>query len=192
MHVVKAAPLPDGMLCLLLIASDDEEAQGAGAEATGRSRDVVKIAAAFFIEQVLLSAESDSYRVLGARDTASNAELRRNMALLLKALHPDLDQNKDRSVFAGRVTRAWEDLKTQDRRDAYDRARQSRATGGPGEGHRPDSKAKSVKSRNQKSPNGLGLIKKPAALRRTAYADRGARTSFVRRAWIFLTGSNKT
>ena len=53
---------------------------------------------------------------------ASHSELRRNMTLLLQWLHPDLDRREARSVFAARVTRAWNDLKTPERRAAYDRA----------------------------------------------------------------------
>ena len=67
--------------------------------------------------------EADSYRVLGATAEASKSELRRNMALLLRWLHPDHDPQGARSVFANRVTRAWNDLKTQERRAAYDRSR---------------------------------------------------------------------
>jgi hypothetical protein len=44
------------------------------------------------------------------------------MALLLRWLHPDLDRHGERKVFATRVTRAWNDLKTPDRRAAYDQA----------------------------------------------------------------------
>ena len=43
------------------------------------------------------------------------------MALLLRWLHPDIDQKGERSVFAARVTKAWSDLKTPERRAAYDR-----------------------------------------------------------------------
>ena len=92
-------------------------------EAMGRSRETVCEAAAFFIEQILLSPDADSYRVLGARPEATNYELRRNMALLLRWLHPDHDGQGARSVFVGRVTRAWNDLKTQERRAAYDQSR---------------------------------------------------------------------
>src|SRR5258708_12057083 len=46
------------------------------------------------------------------------------MAILLRCLHPDLDPDAGRSVFATRVTLAWNDLKTSDRRAAYDRLRQ--------------------------------------------------------------------
>jgi hypothetical protein len=43
------------------------------------------------------------------------------MALLLRFLHPDIDQKGERSIFAARVTKAWSDLKTPERRAAYDR-----------------------------------------------------------------------
>ena len=122
-RLVRSAPLPDDVLTLLRIAAEDEEATSQAIEATGRSRETVREAAAFFIEQILLYPEADSYRVLGARPEASNSELRRNMALLLRWLHPDHDPQGERSVFAGRVTRAWNDLKTQERRAAYDRSR---------------------------------------------------------------------
>jgi curved DNA-binding protein CbpA len=113
-----------GVLELLRIAAGDEEAIGEATEVAGRSRDVVREAVAFFIEQILLSPDADSYRVLGANPEATSAELRRNMALLLRWLHPDLDPHAGRSVFATRVTLAWNDLKTSDRRAAYDRLRQ--------------------------------------------------------------------
>jgi hypothetical protein len=45
------------------------------------------------------------------------------MALLLRWLHPDSDRHEQRVVFAARVTRAWNDLKTNERRVAYDRLR---------------------------------------------------------------------
>jgi hypothetical protein len=122
-RLVRSAPLPDGVLTLLRIAAEDEEAISQATAATGRSRETVRQAAAFFIEQILFCPEADSYRVLGARPEASNSELRRNMALLLGWLHPDHDPHGQRSIFAGRVTHAWNDLKTQERRAAYDRSR---------------------------------------------------------------------
>ena len=45
----------------------------------------------------------------------------------LKWLHPDMERNSDdRSVFAGLVTLAWEDLKTSERRAAYDAGQKDR------------------------------------------------------------------
>ena len=120
---VRAAPLPDGMLFLLRIAAGDEGAISQAITATGRSRKTIREAAAFFIEQILFCPKADSYRVLGAKPEANTRELRRNMALLLRWLHPDHDPRGERSVFASRVTRAWNDVKTQERRAAYDRSR---------------------------------------------------------------------
>ena len=123
-RLVRAAPLPVGVLALLRIAAGDEEAMREATEFAGRSRDVIGEAVRFFIEQILLAPDADSYRVLGASPEATSAELRRNMALLLRWLHPDLDPCAERSIFATRVTLAWNDLKTLDRRAAYDRLRQ--------------------------------------------------------------------
>ena len=120
-RTLKASPLPEGVAVLLRIAAGDEAAAAQAAELSGRSPAVVRNAAAFFLEQILLCPEADSYRVLGATRNASAEELRRNMALLMRWLHPDvIHQERERSIFAGRVTKAWENLKTPDRRAAYD------------------------------------------------------------------------
>ena len=118
-RLLRSEPLPDGVQMLLRIAAGDEETEHAAVDLTGRSRDVVRQAATFFIEQILFAPETDSYRVLGASPQASAEELRRNVALLLRWLHPDLDPRGARSIFIGRVTAAWNDLKTPERRAAY-------------------------------------------------------------------------
>ena len=118
---IRSAPLPDDVVILLRMASGDEEAISQAAEKLGRSRETLREAAAFYIVQILLFPDADSYRVLGARPEATHGELRHNMTLLLRWLHPDLDPKGELSVFAARVTRAWNDLKTPERRADYDR-----------------------------------------------------------------------
>ena len=119
-RLVRAEPLPAGTLTLLRIAAG-EEAEIADAAATlDRPRQVIQDAASFFIEQILFTPNSDSYRVLGAAPQSTNTELRRNMALLLRWVHPDLDKHGSRASFATRVSQAWDDLKTTERREAYD------------------------------------------------------------------------
>jgi DnaJ domain len=135
-------PLPKDVLTLLRVAAGDEPAEIAAAESVGRSRSLVRAGAAFFIEQILLGPDADSYRVLGADPTATPAELRRNMALMLRWLHPDVDRQGVRSLFATRVTQAWETLKTPERRAAYDQER-SRAAGGRSRRRRRRAKSKS-------------------------------------------------
>jgi hypothetical protein len=119
-RLLRSEPLPQDVQVLLRIAAGDDAASSAAVDLTGRSQDVVWQAATFFIEQILFAPESDSYRVLGANQQTSASELRRNVALLLRWLHPDLDPQGERSIFIGRVTAAWNDLKTPERRIAYD------------------------------------------------------------------------
>jgi DnaJ domain len=119
-RLCRSEPLPDGVLILLRIAAGDEAADQTAIDLMGRSKDTIQQAATFFIEQILFGPNSDSYRVLGANPQASAAELRRNVALLLRWLHPDLDHKGERSVFIGKVTAAWNNLKTPERRAAYD------------------------------------------------------------------------
>jgi DnaJ domain len=124
-QIARSAPLPEGVYMLLCIAAGEEAEESAAVESTGRSRDVIQRAAGFFIEQVLLCPNADSYRVLGATSEATNTELRRNMAQLMRWLHPDMDPEGRRSMFASRVTLAWNDLKTAERRATYDRRKRS-------------------------------------------------------------------
>lgn len=119
-RLVRSEPLPDGVLLLLRIAAGDDAAERTAVATTGRSAEIIRRAAAFFIEQILFAPDADSYQVLGTDPNASAAELRRNLALLLRWLHPDLDPRGERSIFIGRVTAAWNNLKTPERRAAYD------------------------------------------------------------------------
>lgn len=128
-RLFRSGPLPGGVLMLLRIAAGDEEAEQTAVALTGRSPETVRQAATFFIEQILFVPDADSYRVLGTSSQASPGELRRNVALLLRWLHPDLDPRGERSIFVGRVTTAWNNLKSPDRRAAYDDLRRSSMNG---------------------------------------------------------------
>lgn len=123
---LQRAELPHGISELLVIAIGEDSAIAKAQVYTGRSRHALQEAAGFFVEQVLLDHDADSYRVLGGSRRSTHEELRHNMALLMRWLHPDLQALRngaaaDREVFSSRVTRAWEDLKNDERRRAYDR-----------------------------------------------------------------------
>jgi hypothetical protein len=122
-RLARSVALPAGIPMLLRIAAGDDQAEREAVALSGRSRDIVRRAATFFIEQILFAPNTDSYRVLGGDPQASAGELRHNVALLLRWLHPDLDPRGERSIFVGRVTAAWNDLKTPERRAAYDSLR---------------------------------------------------------------------
>jgi len=133
-RLAQRAALPKGMTLLLEVAAGEAAALASAHSMTNRSGATLQRAAGFFIEQVLLNRQSDNYRVLGSSRTASAAELRRHMALLLKWLHPDLfqssgdDRGFNRSAYVTLVTDAWEALKTPGRRASYDASLAGRDT----------------------------------------------------------------
>lgn len=113
-------PLPPGVSLLLRIVANDAEVIEFYAAHIEKSPKELREAAAFFLEQVIFTPRADSYRILGASRHAPAAELRRNFALLCRWLHSDICEELQRSVFLLRVTQAWNDLKTPERRAAYD------------------------------------------------------------------------
>jgi len=122
---LRIGPLPHGVPFLLRIAANDEEATREAIVLTGKSPETLRAAAAFFIEQILLRPGADSYHILGVGADATASQLRQNLALLLRWLHPDVSENAQRSIFVTRVTTAWNDLKTPEKRAAYDIAHAS-------------------------------------------------------------------
>lgn len=132
----RAAPLPDGILLLLNVAARDQDAESDATALTGRSIDLLREAAEFFIAQILLSPDANSYRVLGGDGKAPAGELRTHMAALMRWLHPDHDQSGERAIMAARVLRAWEDLKTPERRQAYDATLHKTSSNGRSKAHR--------------------------------------------------------
>lgn len=176
-RLVRSDPLPDGVAALLRIAAGETEAEADAADFTGRSRAAVREAAAFFIEQILFAPNADSYRVLGTSPQASAAELRRNIALLLRWLHPDLDPRGERSIFIRRVTAAWNDLKTPERRAAYDAQLRASSAG---------RKSRTVRS---KAGRNRGVNGGQAGANRSHFGGKarpGVRPSFFRRALSVL------
>lgn len=119
--------LPDGMELLLRSAAGEVDALATASELTSRPSAVIRAAAAFFVEQILLCDDADSYRVLGARRDSPASELRRNMALLARCLHPDVAGLDSQSLFASRLTFAWNDLKTPEHRAEYDKRLKQRS-----------------------------------------------------------------
>ncbi len=130
-RTLRARELPADLETLLRIVAGDDSVLSQAMKTSELSASVVQSAASFYIEQILLHPEADSYRVLGAAPDATIDELRRNMALLLRWLHPDHEANGARALFANRVTQAWNDVKTAERRVVYDATRNV-GVNGPG------------------------------------------------------------
>jgi hypothetical protein len=180
-RLFRSEPLPDGVPMLLRIVAGDEEAERTATEITGRSREVVWQAATFFIEQILFAPDANSYRVLGASPQAGADELRRNVALLLRWLHPDLERQGEQSIFIGRVTTAWNNLKTPERRAAYDDL--LRRSNHKSKSHTTIGNSKSGHRRNRKRLV-AALSRRSEFGRPPMYAD--GKIGFLRRAFFAL------
>jgi hypothetical protein len=158
---LRGEPLPPGVALLLRVAAGDRDAEGQAADAVDRPGEVVRQAAVFFIEQLLLFPEADSYRVLGADRDADGGELRRNMALLMRWLHPDTDRPGEQAVFVHRVTMAWDDLKTPERRAAYDAGLRAHALSRPARGAgRSRRRGKALQRAGRRAAPRRGLLRR--------------------------------
>ena len=122
-RALRDAPLPRDVDALLDIVAGEGHARADAARLTGWTEAKVGDAASFYVEQILLHPDADSYRALGGSAEASSDQLRRNMALLLRWLHPDHEANSERTIYVSRVTNAWNNIKTAERRSAYDATR---------------------------------------------------------------------
>ncbi|MBY0227574.1 MAG: DnaJ domain-containing protein [Hyphomicrobium sp.] len=120
LRLQRRAPIPGDVHELLLVATGDEATTRSMAQTLERSPDTLQRAARFFIEEILLDPQSNSYRVFGLEPDAPQDELRRNMYLLAKLLHPDYGLHPLSQHYAARINLAWNDLKTPDRRAEYD------------------------------------------------------------------------
>jgi hypothetical protein len=182
-RLTRTEPLPDDVLTLLRIVAGDQDAEIAAALTVDRSRDIVRQAATFFIEQILFAPDCDSYRILGVSSQAGAPELRRHVALLLRWLHPDLDPHDDRSIFIGRVTAAWNDVKTVERRAAYDDRLQLSE-------HVKSSRSRSGKSRSSgndnRKPSSNGKRHRIRFGRKPGNRNASAEIGFFRRALSIL------
>lgn len=134
---LRAMPLPEGVEQVLeLAAGTDPERLAEVAAAAGLPTSRVQEAARFYAREVLFHAGADAYRTLGVAPDADQAQLKRHHRLLQRWLHPDREQGDD-AIFAARINRAWDALRTPDRRRGYDTAQPSTVPQAEGVAFRP-------------------------------------------------------
>ncbi|HRO63180.1 DnaJ domain-containing protein [Thermomonas sp.] len=118
---LRQRPLPPGVDALLAIAAnaapDALDSEGARLR---ESAETLREAARFYAREVLFHAEADAYRSLGVVPEATTEQIKIHHRLLQAWLHPDREQSGDDSVFAARINTAWNQLRSPDRRAAYD------------------------------------------------------------------------
>jgi hypothetical protein len=113
-----APAIPANIVELMRIATGSPQACEAAVARTGEPTRVVIEAARFYLQQVLLRPDADSYRVLGISPTASRATAREHMRWLMEWLHPDRNSNSWDAVYAERVLKAWREVSVSEGRVA--------------------------------------------------------------------------
>src|SRR5262249_20667650 len=108
-HAIEKPALPADIFEVMRIAAGAPEVCQLAAQATGQPAAVLIEAARFYLQQVLLRPDADSYRVLGLLPGASREVARRHMRCLLQWLHPDVNRDWD-SAYAHRVLAAWREI----------------------------------------------------------------------------------
>ena len=109
------------MLWLIQIAAGHEpDALARGTPVSGASSERLRAAAGLYLQHVVFAPNADHYRALAVEQGAPQATLREQVAWLMKWLHPDRAASDWEAVFAQRVLAAWNELKTPEKRAAYD------------------------------------------------------------------------
>ena len=108
-HSIETPPIPADVFEVMRIAAGAPEVCQLASQATGQPAAVLIEAARFYLQQVLLRPDADSYRVLGLPAGASHELARRHMRCLLQWLHPDVNRDWD-SAYAQRVLAAWREV----------------------------------------------------------------------------------
>jgi hypothetical protein len=127
-YSIEKPPLPTDIFEVMRIAAGSPEVCQLASQATGQPPAVLIEAARFYLQQVLLRPDADSYRVLGVPPGASRELARRHMRCLLQWLHPDVNRDWD-SVYAERVLKAWREVSANISRPSNSR---SDVVAGPG------------------------------------------------------------
>lgn len=120
---LRIMPLPEGVEQVLEIAAGTDSGQlKQTAAAAGEPAARVQEAARFYAREILFHADADAYRTLGVAPDADAGQIKRHHRLLQRWLHPDRKQGDD-AIFAARINRAWDALRTPERRRTYDASR---------------------------------------------------------------------
>jgi hypothetical protein len=111
---------PQRIIEVVRVAAGDAEAIADARDSTGLDDTELAEAAVLLLHHLLFYDGADHYRVLGVTAEADDEQIKRHYRALMRWLHPDRDPDNLHSVFAERVNRAWNALRTPQRRANYD------------------------------------------------------------------------
>lgn len=123
--VLRTRELPDGVLDVIRIAAGDEQAIAAASASTSLDQADLGTAAGLLLQNLFFFDGADSYRTLGVRPDADAAQIKRHYRWLVRWLHPDRNPESMHGVFVDRINRAWNSIRTPERRSRYDSDRRA-------------------------------------------------------------------
>jgi hypothetical protein len=116
--MLRREELPAGMHRLIRISAGSAGADARAAHLPGADPTFLRVAAIYFLEQVLWCDGENPHRVLGLQEGASEEWISEHAWLLMEWLHPYVGSAHCEAAFAERVIDAWAELKAQDGRSA--------------------------------------------------------------------------
>lgn len=116
-------PLPDDIGTAIRLASATQPMLSEQAMRLSEPEGTLLEAVRFYLQQVLFDPGADAYRVLGLAPDAAQEQVRRHYRWLQRWLHPDRRGDDWEALFATRVNWAWQQLRNEASREAYDACR---------------------------------------------------------------------
>ena len=117
---LRTRELPDDVLDVIRVAAGDEAAIAGARAGTGLDDADLHVAASLLLHNMFFFDGADSYRTLGVHPDADAAQIKRHYRWLVRWLHPDRNPDTMHTVFADRINRAWNSIRTEERRASYD------------------------------------------------------------------------
>ncbi|MHB8474458.1 MAG: J domain-containing protein [Gammaproteobacteria bacterium] len=121
-------PLPDDIGVVIQIASGSLSLLEEAATRHHERKETILEASRFYLQQVLFAPDADAYRVLGLAPDAPAERIREHYRQLQRWLHPDRRGDDWEAGFATRVNWAWQHLRNDASRRAYDAQREMQGT----------------------------------------------------------------
>lgn len=120
--VLRDRGLPPDIGQVIRLASGNPELLQHAARRLREPESVVLEAVRFYLQQVLFDPDADAYRVLGLESNAPYERVREHYHWLQRWLHPDRRGDDWDALYAKRVNGAWNHLRNDTARHAYDQA----------------------------------------------------------------------
>lgn len=128
---LRERPLPADLDLVLRLAAPSQPLLDDTSQQCNVTPTTLREAARFYLQQVLFEPGTDAYRILGVAPDAPFERIREHHQWLQRWLHPDRGDAGE-AAFAARLNWAWQQLRNERQRKAYDVERAQAAAASPG------------------------------------------------------------